>query len=493
MELNFDKSNKITGSTIISYLLEKSRLTSREAKLERNYHIFYQMLRGCREEELKQWSLQRETFHYSILCREPGVEAPNLKDAHCYEETMNAFEDMAFSNEAVQDIMRVVAAILHLGNVDFDSVRGGEASSVRESSDELPGLLHCSALLGVDNDMLSYSMCNRTMQSGSARKSVTVINLSPDKACDSRDSLIRAIYDKIFLDIVNVININNRTATGNSAKSLGLLDIFGFEIFVENSLEQLCINYCNEMLQNHFNYVIFTAEKELYLREGIVCETIVFKDNLPIMTDIETAFKALDEESKIPKGSSKTWYDKMKKLGSSKLPNLSFPTSSKDVFTVLHYAGMVTYSPIAFMEKNVESLNNDLVTVMMSSSMSLVRRLFTEIPDASATSSSSSSSRSLSITSSKSSSAAGKQSIAFKFQAQLTSLMTMLRATESHFVRCIKSNSKCRPLLYEPQLVQKQLLYSGVFEGKDSFHCIVFHCIVYCFLLLFFCVSFVFL
>jgi myosin heavy subunit len=160
----------------------------------------------------------------------------------------------------------------------------------------------------------------------------------------------------------------------------------------------------------------------------------------------------------------------MKKLGPAKLPNLSFPTSSKDVFTVLHYAGMVTYNPISFMEKNVESLNNDLVSVMLSSSHALLQRLFYDLSESQGSGTSSAKAgggraRSGSEAAVKSGSTAGKQSIAFKFQAQLTSLMTMLKATESHFVRCVKSNSKCRPLLYEPQLVQKQLLYSGVFEG----------------------------
>lgn len=486
MELNFDSNNSIIGSTIISYLLEKSRVTTREQKIERNYHIFYQILRGYDPAILQAWNMKPTCQNYSLLSRADGQEAPNLKDEECFRETMEAFHCMGFGEALTTEILRVVCAVLHLGNVEFDERNSGEASSVA-SRDGASGSILAATLLQVDDFTLSHALCNKTMKAAGARKSVTIMNLNPAKAADSRDSFARGIFDKLFLRMVATINDNNRSV-GEAARSLGLLDVFGFEIFEENSMEQLCINLCNEMLQNHFNFVIFTAETELYAEENIVCESIVFKDNRPIIDDIEVRattnnrkehvtfcsflltlaqkvfvhssvnpcqvmFKALDEEAKIPKGSSKTWFEKMKKTGSTNLPNIEFP-NVKSIFVVKHYAGKVTYVPEGFLEKNVETLSPDLVQVLATSTSPLLASLFADTDQAEAGSSGGRS---------KGSSAA--KSITWHFQNQLNSLMTMLKQTESHFIRCIKSNAGCKPMVFEPSLVQKQLLYSGVFEG----------------------------
>ena len=127
--------------------------------------------------------------------------------------------------------------------------------------------------------------------------------MNPQKASETRDSLVRALYDKLFVDIIDLINSKSGSSKElNDQRYIGLLDIFGFEIFVENSFEQLCINYCNEILQDHFNYVIFAFEKALYVSENVVCDTISFKDNASIIEEIETGLKNLDEEGRIPKG-----------------------------------------------------------------------------------------------------------------------------------------------------------------------------------------------
>jgi myosin heavy subunit len=230
MELNFDKNNKVIGSTIISYLLEKSRLTNRTASVERNYHIFYQLLRGFPEEQLSEWRLGRQTYDYSILMRQPGVEAPNLNDEKCFQETMDGFEDMGFSPQEIRSVLQLVAAVLHLGNIDIVPLKQGEASAVAVNEDGSTSIAFVAELLGVEADELAYSICNKTSSAG-ARKSITVKNLKPNEARDTRDSLIRNLYERQFLDIVRMINYNNRTDASASARSLGLLDIFVFEIF----------------------------------------------------------------------------------------------------------------------------------------------------------------------------------------------------------------------------------------------------------------------
>jgi myosin X len=290
MELRFNKRNGLEGSVITSYLLEKSRVTRRDSK-ERNYHIFYQLLRGLNLAEHPEWGLVRDTSAYKYLER-PGLgEAPDLNDSEGFAETIQAFSEMGFTKDETTDILRLVAAILHLGNIEFMEQNGGEASAVKTTNH---AATHAAILLSVEGQTLSRTLTHRSMVSGTKR-SVIVIQLKPELAADTRDSLARAIYDKLFKYIITNINSKAGSRAGtDGGRSIGLLDIFGFEIFPVNSLEQLCINYCNEMLQNHFNFVIFTAEKALYVAEGIICDTIEFKDNIPIIHDIERLFKVPD-------------------------------------------------------------------------------------------------------------------------------------------------------------------------------------------------------
>lgn len=477
MVLNFDKNNTIHSSNVVSYLLEKSRVTKRDSK-ERNYHIFYQVLRGCDRALLDQWRISPEARNYLYLQQDDGKEPVNLDDAAQYQETEAAFTEMGFSSEETHGILKVVCSILLLGNVCFNPINDGEGSEVAN-----PNVVDAVAeLLGVTPSILCYSLTNRSIES---RKSMIAIVLNPQKAAESRDSLARQLYDKVFLSIITQINLKSRINEDGEDfdRCIGLLDIFGFEIFVENSFEQVCINYCNEMLQHHFNFVVFTAEKNLYLQEGIVCETIEFRDNSEVIKEIEGLFKTLDEEARIPKGTSKTWFDKLKR--GSKLANVSFPNRRVgQVFVVKHYAGDVDYNPLGMLEKNTESLSNDLMGAMLSSSVALIQGMFDPNPVAAADASTVAGRRRLSLTNpgadgpdpvktppapgagakKSGSSALAAKSISWNFTTQLSALMGMLKKTESHFIRCVKSNDKCVAATFDSKLVHKQLLYSGVFE-----------------------------
>jgi myosin heavy subunit len=376
MVLNFDRNNMIHSSNITSYLLEKSRVTQRGSK-ERNYHIFYQIIRGIGREQLIQWHIDPSTRVHKYLSQ-GDIEAPDLNDSKLYKETFQAFLKMGFSNDDIIHLFKIIMAILQLGDIIFQPTRDGEGSQITN-----PEIMEQIAeKLSVSTDILSYSLCNRTMESGKApKKSIVAVPLNLQKAFETRDSLARLIYDKLFLDTIYGINMKSKDSSSQpdfteaADRGIGLLDIFGFEIFVDNSFEQLCINYCNEMLQNHFNFVIFTAEKNLYDEEGVICETIEFRDNIEVMREIELSFKALDEETRIPRGSSKTWFDKLKR--GVKMNHILYPTrKTGDIFTVRHYAGNVDYNPIGFMEKNSETLNNDLMNAMSSSSDAIVHRIF---------------------------------------------------------------------------------------------------------------------
>jgi len=375
MELKFDPQAHfaIFGSHITSYLLEKSRVTTRDCARERNFHVFYQLLLGASSTVLESLHLDADPqkFLYlsssstsassagsssssssssggggggwnkpisagaaearSVLAQADAVEFP---DAQRHGEMLDALTELGFSEDDVKDIFQIVAAVLLLGNVEFLAKDGGESSAVALGSSGV-GALHVAELLAVTEESLSFSLCNQILLTGGKqRRSATTKTFTPAKAIETRDSLSRALYDLLFKDIIERFNSKNRVVASAASSSkagrtgeqvllhsdessssparqevcIGLLDIFGFEIFKENSFEQLCINYCNEALQSHFNMVIFTAERDLYAQEGIHCDTIEFKDNQGTIKEIEDLFKGLDEEARIPKGNSKTWY-----------------------------------------------------------------------------------------------------------------------------------------------------------------------------------------
>jgi hypothetical protein len=497
MVLSFDQFNILHSSNIISYLLEKSRVTQRDLK-ERNYHIFYQLLRGVEKETLDAWNIVPETRHYRFLATDNDFEAIDLQDGKTFQETYHGFLKVGFTHEETMNYFRIVAAILQLGNIVFTPTRDGEACTIKNPE----YVEYVAEKLSVNQQTLAQAMISRSIESGKGRKSIICINLNPQKAQETRDTLARSIYDKLFNEIISNINQKNRESNNSMnapSRFIGLLDIFGFEIFQENSFEQLCINYCNEMLQYHFNFVIFTSEKNLYATEGIYCETIEFQDNTEVIREIEQIFKALDEEARIPKGTSKTWYDKLKR--NFKVPCISFPTRrTGDIFVVKHYAGDVDYIPIEFMDKNIEVLNNDLFNAMASSKDNLVYRLFTRPPEnMSGNNNNHNSGTSLARGGRKRSEGrismydsvnemagdatkstgpavpSGKpptvpastltnKSISWRFINQLNSLTSMLRETQSHFIRCIKSNDSSMAQRFDSQVVFKQLTYSGIFE-----------------------------
>jgi hypothetical protein len=541
LEISFDEHHSISGSTIVSYLLEKSRITQCDSK-ERNFHIFYQLIRSMDEALLSSLHLTNSSTAYKLLAPNGNCEAKYLDDTNRYNETIQSCAKIGFSNEMVTNIFEIIAAILHLGNITFDSVDDGEASRVAPGN----AARYAAELLKISVDTLEDALCTRTMQAATISKSLIRIPLSKEKASHARDSLVRGLFEKLFFEIIATINNSNKIATDAlisgrydlksstpaapisdkqaalqalegdddydeyeasdsfgvtppvtalpinvnndvviksvNTTSIGLLDIFGFEIFESNSFEQLCINYCNEMLQSHFNYVIFTAEKNIYDMEGIKCETIEFHDNTPVIQTIVTLFKALDEEGKIGQGTSKSWYDKHKRAnnnasatnkGFSKAAIVTYPVR-KESFFIQHYAGNVEYNPINFLEKNSEVVTNEIVSAMRSSENALVKKMFDgsysleQKGNAIGLQQDVQKSGKSQVKGTKKSLLAPSQlttkTISWKFQAQLDSLMSMLKQTDSHFIRCIKSNDACQALVFDADLVHRQLVYSGVFE-----------------------------
>lgn len=441
-ELQFTSSNVLYGSTIISYLLEKSRITS-QLQHERNYHIFYQILLGY--ENLESLNISTNmAFRYISS----NLVHDRINDVENFKSTKLAFKSLGFNDIEVENIFKVVLGILMIGNIDFNN-DGDESCSVSKVNSSLKIVAN---LLSINESLLEKAICSRSIQSG-AKSNIVSISLSAAKATSGRDTLSRSLYDKLFGYITDSINkYSNDLAlyeeNKETSKYIGLLDIYGFEILERNSFEQICINYCNEILQQYFNFVIFISEKKLYDDEGIVCDTIQFQDNISVIKDIETICKNLDDEGRLPKGSSKNWYEKATKT--LKTPNISF-LQRKSMFMINHYAGKVEYTIDDLMEKNLESVNNELLLVMFTSSDKIIQSLF-QSDCLSTTNNSTSKSTSLA------------KSISKTFLLQLIELRKKLETTGSHFIRCIKSNNQSLPNSFDNKLVNSQLVYSGIFE-----------------------------
>jgi hypothetical protein len=409
MEINYDQNNAITKSTIFAYLLEKSRVT-KQLTNERNYHIFYQLLSGLSLEELAAWKIFPQTVAYRYLPAECMMH-PLINDGDKLHETITAFKACGFPLHDIYAILKIVGAVLLLGNMEFESTESDE-SCVVSSADQT--LEWTASILSIPQDMLRHALVSRTIESG-IRRSVISIKLNVAKASNGRDSLARGIYERLFHGIIAMLNERHssshtsffdgsegldfvpltpsgmdfasdirsdkslhRIVDTTSNRCIGLLDIFGFEILERNSFEQLCINYCNEILQSHFNYIVFTAETELYKSEGIHCEAIESKDNKLVIGEIEGLFKTLDDEGKLPKGSSRAWYDKSKK--NTKASALISYIQKRESFVVSHYAAKVEYHFDGMLEKNLETLTNELIQAMMHSTDPIMNRLFGVVP-----------------------------------------------------------------------------------------------------------------
>mmetsp|Transcript_1433 Transcript_1433/g.1965 ORF Transcript_1433/g.1965 Transcript_1433/m.1965 type:complete len:1132 (-) Transcript_1433:28-3423(-) len=437
IEVHFDSSTRsICGAKILNYLLEKSRVVYQQ-KGERNYHIFYQM---CQDSSLANKYDLRGDFHYT---NQSGItKTPDVDDAGDLNELHGALEELSFSPEEKDWIFKTTAAVLHLGNVRF--VSKAEKGSVTGSSIKDKSSLKTAArFLGVSESELERVLCYRSI---AVRNEKNVIPLDPETARDGCDSLAKGIYGRMFDFLVKRVN---ESLQGRDGKFIGILDIFGFEIFENNSFEQLCINFANEKLQQQFNRTTFKEEEALYKSEGIAFKHIEFIDNQVVLDLIEKKpvgiLHMLDEESLVPEGNNEKFMSKLQQRHAS---NPKFQTdkhrklNNKLAFELCHYAGVVQYDSQQFMEKNKDTLYLDMYTVCGDSNDDLTKGLF---PDQGTR-------RQL-------------KSLSHQFRGQLTNLMDSLYKTESRYIRCVKPNNKQVPDRFETDLVVEQLRYSGVFEA----------------------------
>ncbi|KAJ0039099.1 hypothetical protein Pint_24134 [Pistacia integerrima] len=441
VEIQFDKHGKISGAALRTYLLERSRVCQ-VSDPERNYHCFY-MLCEAPPEDVKKFKLgDPRTFRY--LNQSNCYEVANVDDAREYLETRNAMDIVGISQDEQDAIFRVVAAILHLGNIDFTKGKEVDSSKLKDEKSQ-HHLQTAAELLMCNEKALEDSLCKRVIVTpdGNITKP-----LDPDSAALSRDALAKTVYSRLFDWIVEKIN-SSIGQDPNAASLIGVLDIYGFESFKINSFEQLCINLTNEKLQQHFNQHVFKMEQEEYTTEEINWSYVEFVDNQDVLDLIEKKpggiIALLDEACMFPKSTHETFAQKMYQTYKAH-KRFSKPKLARTDFTINHYAGDVTYQADQFLDKNKDYVVAEHQALLYASKCSFVANLFPPLPE-------------------ETSKQSKFSSIGTRFKQQLQALMETLNTTEPHYIRCVKPNTVLKPGIFENFNVLNQLRCGGVLEA----------------------------
>lgn len=445
IELYFE--DKIKGAQIESYLLEKSRIVKQSIN-ERNYHIFYQLFFSQNKSLLEELEFNISDKYVYLNLDYGNIEARKADDAIKFKETVKSLMGIGFSIDFVQDILRAIAGLLHLGNI---VIEGDNHSS--KISKSCPHLDICCKLLGINHYNLQSLICYKNFIDPGTKQTLTR-NLPLNFALVSRDTLAKTIYSEIFNWLVRSINdsLFGQLAENKDRQNIvGILDIFGFEIFDENSFEQMCINYANEKLQAHFNEHIFTFEQKLYEEENIAWQRIDYQNNQKIMALFEevphSIFSFLDEECLYTSSSDNTFLERMRvNLQRNDCFIVRKPKSKKECFGIKHFAGEVFYTIDNFLEKNRNAANREMNEILSHSPNEVVSTIFR-----------------LKL---KSESVISKQvlSISKQFSTQLNGLLAKLDESHILYIRCIKPNTQKQPDNFESKEVVSQLKAAGILQ-----------------------------
>lgn len=453
IEIGFDKKHCIIGANMRTYLLEKSRVVF-QAHGERNYHIFYQLCASSHLPEFKAFKLGcADDFHCTNQGQSPVIDGVN--DAKEMRNTRRAFSLLGINESDQMAIYQIVAAILHLSNVDVKD-QSSDRSSILP--DDVNLMVFCE-LMGVPCEEMAHWLCHRKLKTTTE---TFVKSFSKMNAVNGRDALAKHIYARLFSWIVGSINCALKS-TVKQHSFIGVLDIYGFETFDVNSFEQFCINYANEKLQQQFNLHVFKLEQEEYMKEEIPWTLIDFYDNQPCINLIEAKLgilDLLDEECKMPKGSDDTWAQKLYNTLLKQNAHFDKPRLSNTAFIIHHFADKVEYQCQGFLEKNKDTVNEEQINVLKRSKVDLLLKLFED--DDKATSSTS-----------KNTSVVGragqaqrdnKKTVGLQFRQSLHLLMDTLNATTPHYVRCIKPNDQKASFTLDPVRAVQQLRACGILE-----------------------------
>uniref|UniRef100_A0A673CT49 Myosin X, like 1 n=1 Tax=Sphaeramia orbicularis TaxID=375764 RepID=A0A673CT49_9TELE len=442
IQLHFSQNGNIQGGCIIDCILYYFNRVVRQNPGERNYHIFYSLLAGADKDHRDMYLLSEGPESYHYLSQAGCVQDSSLDDKQLFDSVMEALKVMEFTEEEIRDVFKLLSAVLQMGNIEFMTAGGAQITSKGVVS-------NVSELLGLDSFQLSEVLTQRSMI---LRGEEICSPLTVEQAVDSRDSVAMALYSQCFSWII--MRINQKIKGKENFKSIGILDIFGFENFEVNRFEQFNINYANEKLQEYFNKHIFSLEQLEYNREGIQWEAIDWMDNAECLDLIEKKLGMLaliNEESRFPKG---TDYTLLEKLHSRHATNPYYvkPRVTDHQFGIKHYAGEVLYDVRGILEKNRDTFRDDILFILKDSRLDFIYDLFERVG-----------SRNGDETL-KMGTARRKPTVSSQFRDSLHSLMATLSASNPFFVRCIKPNMDKVANQFDPDVVLNQLRYSGMLE-----------------------------
>ncbi|XP_066215090.1 unconventional myosin-VI isoform X7 [Saccopteryx leptura] len=503
VEIHFNEKSSVVGGFVSHYLLEKSRICV-QGKEERNYHIFYRLCAGASEDIREKLHLSSpDNFRYlnrgctryfanketdkQILqnrktpeyLKAGSLKDPLLDDHGDFIRMCTAMKKIGLDDEEKLDLFRVVAGVLHLGNIDFEEA-GSTSGGCNLKNKSTQSLEYCAELLGLDQDDLRVSLTTRVMltTAGGTKGTVIKVPLKVEQANNARDALAKTVYSHLFDHVVN--RVNQCFPFETSSYFIGVLDIAGFEYFEHNSFEQFCINYCNEKLQQFFNERILKEEQELYQKEGLGVNEVHYVDNQDCIDLIEAKLVGildiLDEENRLPQPSDQHFTSAVHQKHRDHF-RLTIPRKSKlavhrnlrddEGFIIRHFAGAVCYETTQFVEKNNDALHMSLESLICESRDKFIRELF----------------ESATNNNKDTKQKAGKLSfisVGNKFKTQLNLLLDKLRSTGASFIRCIKPNLKMTSHHFEGAQILSQLQCSGMvsvldlmqggFPSRASFH-----------------------
>ncbi|XP_038110362.1 myosin heavy chain, muscle isoform X6 [Culex quinquefasciatus] len=457
IRIHFTGSGKLGGADIETYLLEKARVISQQT-LERSYHIFYQMMSGSVKGLKEMCFLSNDIYDYYNVSQ-GKVTIPNVDDGEECQLTDEAFNILGFTQEEKDNIYRITAAVMHMGGMKFKQ-KGREEQAEADGTEEGDRV---AKLLGCVTEDLYKNLLKPRIKVGTE---FVTKGQNKDQVTNAVGALCKGIFDRLFKWLVKKCNETLDTKQ-KRAQFIGVLDIAGFEIFDYNGFEQLCINFTNEKLQQFFNHHMFVLEQEEYKKEGINWAFIDFGMDLLACIDLIEKpmgiLSILEEESMFPKATDQTFAEKLMNnhLGKSapfQKPRPPKPGCQAGHFAIGHYAGCVSYNITGWLEKNKDPLNDTVVDQFKKGKNALIVEIFADHPGQSGGGDAGGKGG-------RGKKGAGFATVSSSYKEQLNNLMTTLKSTQPHFVRCIIPNELKQTGLIDAHLVMHQLTCNGVLEG----------------------------